>query len=167
MKKISVQMLVQMAFLVALQVVLSRFLSVSTPVAKIGFGFVPVALAAVCFGAPAGFVVGGLADFLGAILFPIGPYFPGFTLTAALIGVVYGVFLHRKFSWQRVILAVLVISVVFSLGMNTVWISVLYGQGFWALIPGRLLQVAVMIPVQVIVILPMRRVAMLMNRVKA
>jgi hypothetical protein len=37
----------------------------------------------------------------GAILFPIGPYFPGFTLSAVLTGVVFGVFLfHRENKWR-------------------------------------------------------------------
>ncbi len=81
------------ALLAALEIVLSRFLSISAWNTKIGFAFVPVALAALLLGPLNAGIVAALADFLGALLFPVGPYFPGFTLTAFLMGLCYGVFL--------------------------------------------------------------------------
>ena len=73
-----------LALLTAMQVVLSRFLSFNTLSLKIGFAFLPVAIGAAVLGPVGGAIVGGLGDFLGAVLFPIGPYFPGFTLTTLL-----------------------------------------------------------------------------------
>ena len=62
-----------MAMLIALEVVLNRFCSVNTQFLKIGFGFVPVVMAAYLYGPlPAG-IVCGLSEFIGANLFPIGP----------------------------------------------------------------------------------------------
>ena len=78
-----------LALLTAMQVVLSRFLSFNTLSLKIGFAFLPVAIGAAVLGPVGGAIVGGLGDFLGAILFPIGPYFPGFTLSCALTGLVF------------------------------------------------------------------------------
>ena len=85
-----------LALLTAIQVVLSRFLSFSTLSLKIGFAFLPVTIGAAVLGPVGGAIVGGLGDFLGAVLFPIGPYFPGFTLTTALSGVAFGVAIYRR-----------------------------------------------------------------------
>jgi len=92
--------LVTLAILVAMEIVLSRFLSISAWNTKIGFSFIPVAVAAMLYGPVAGGMVGALGDFVGAVLFPIGAYFPGFTLTNILVGLTCGLFLrHRKPVW--------------------------------------------------------------------
>ena len=95
--------LVSCAMLIAIEIVLSRFLSISTPIVKIGFDFAPMALAGILFGPWYGCAVGFLADFLGANMFPIGPYWPGFTLVAGLTGFTYGLLLHHKADaqWSR------------------------------------------------------------------
>ena len=85
--------LVTLSILTALEIVLNRFLSINAWNTKIGFSFIPVAVAGMLFGPLGGAVVGALGDLVGAILFPIGAYFPGFTLTAFLTGLVYGLFL--------------------------------------------------------------------------
>ena len=50
-QKISISMLVTLGMLVAIEIVLSRFCSISAWNIKIGFSFVPVAVAAVLYGA--------------------------------------------------------------------------------------------------------------------
>ena len=153
MKKFSFRTVTHMALLIALQIVLSRFLSISTPILRISLGFVPVAIAGMLFGPLSGGLVAATADFLGAILFPIGAYFPGFTLTAFLTGVVYGLFLYQKEkSWFRIVASVLVISLILNLGMNTFWLMVITGKGYLALLPARLMQNIIMIPLQTIVV---------------
>ena len=67
------------AMMIAAEVVLNRFCSIKTAGWNIGFSFVPVVLTALVYGPGMAAVVGGLADFIGAILFPIGVYHPGFT----------------------------------------------------------------------------------------
>lgn len=152
MRKSMVQKLAHVGLLVALEVVLTRFLSINTFSIRIGFGFLPMALAGMLYGPLWGAVTGGLADFLGAILFPTGPYFPGFTLTAMLMGACFGYFLHRGASLGRTVAAVAINRIPLSLGLNTLWISVLYGKAFWALVPGRLFQEIVLMPVQIVTI---------------
>ena len=93
-----------------------------------------------------------LADLLGALLFPIGAYFPGFTLTAFLTGLVFGLFLYGKQSFPRVLGAVLLNQLLLSLLLNTFWISVLYGSPFGPLLVTRLLQCAVLSAVQLALI---------------
>lgn len=149
--RIPVRLMVVVALLTAMQVVISRFLSFAVWNQKIGFGFVPVMLAGMVFGPLAGALVGGLSDFIGAILFPIGPYFPGFTLTAALSGAVFGWALHKKQSFGRVCAAVLFNQLVLGLVVNSFWISVLYGSPYLGLLGSRLIQYAVLVPVEIAV----------------
>lgn len=142
-----------MGVLVAMEILLSRFLSISTWNLKIGFNFVPVALAAMLLGPIKAGIVWALADFLGATLFPIGPYFPGFTLTQFLMGVVFGLFLYKKQSPARITAAVAINQLVLGLLLNTYWISKLYGSPFMPLLITRIWQTAVLVPVQLVMIM--------------
>ncbi len=144
--------LVLMAMMVAANVVLSRFLSISLWNLKIGFAFVPVVLTAMLLGPiPAG-IVGAAADFIGATLFPIGAYFPGFTFTGFLVGVCYGIFLHKKQDIKGIFMAVLLSECIGSILLNTLWISILYGAPFIGLLPARVMQAVGMGIVEVILI---------------
>ena len=152
MPRFTTRTLTLTALLAALEIVLSRFLSISAWNTKIGFAFVPVALAALLLGPLNAGLVAALADFLGALLFPVGPYFPGFTLTAFLMGLCYGLFLYKKQSFARILLAVAIHQFVLSLLFNTLWISLLYGSPFGALLVSRLPQCALLTAVQLVVI---------------
>lgn len=153
MKKDLPKTLVTMALLIALEVILTRFLSINLPIVRIGFGFLPVAVAAILFGplwAGIGYAVG---DILGMLIWPTGAYFPGFTVTAFLVGAAYGIFLNKKtVTWPRLIVTVSVVVLAFSLLLNTVWLSMLYGKAFLGLLPTRILQCVILIPVQVLTI---------------
>lgn len=148
----TVRKLVILAFFVALFVVLERFLSINMWNMRIGFAFVALALAGMLYGPVAGGLVGAVGDILGMLLFPSGPYFPGFTLTAFLTGAVYGLFLHKGFTVKRMLGAVAVNQLVLSLFVQTLWISITYGSPYLALLPVRMTQCLVMIPVQLIVL---------------
>ena len=79
--------IVTTALLIALDVILTRFLSIQTQFLRIGFGFLPVAVAGIAYGPFWGAVTGAVGDILGMIIYPPAEYFPGFTLTALLTGV--------------------------------------------------------------------------------
>lgn len=170
MKNIPVQKLARVALLIALEIVLSRFLSISTPFVKIGFAFVPAAVCAALYGPVWAGAACGMADFLGANLFPIGPYHPGFTLTAALSGVVFGLLLRgdRGGRWRNILLAVGIKGMVLSLALNTLWICQLYPSKYtyFALLPLRAAQCLLEMPVQaaVIRVLKTRRLQELLTR---
>ena len=149
----SLHTLIILSMLTALEIVLNRFLSINAWNLKIGFSFVPVVIAAMLYGPAGGACVAALGDFLGAVLFPIGPFFPGFTFTALLTGLVFGFFLHRKQTPVRTVIAVLINQLGLSFLLNTFWISVLYGAPFYPTLLSRIPQCAILIPVQIIVTL--------------
>ena len=93
-KKTSVRTLTMLALLVAMSIVFSRVLSISTGFVRFNLGSLPVLLAAVVFGPGAGFAVGAVADIIGGVLagYAINPLI---TLGAGAIGLVAG------FAWQK------------------------------------------------------------------
>jgi len=157
MKKFNTKRLVAIGLLTAIHIVLSRFCSINAWNIKIGFSFVPLLVAGYLYGPLPAAVVGGLADFLGAILFPIGPYFPGFTLTCALSGALFGLLLHRRQTVLRIVGAAVVNQFVLGLLVNSFWISVLYGSPYGALLATRVIQSAILAPVEFVVMTAMTR----------
>ena len=162
------------ALLIAAEVVLNRFASINTMGLKIGFAFIPPTLAAIMFGPGMSAAVWGLSDLLGAILFPMGPYHPGFTVCAALMGVISGFLLNPDFAakllkkkkggpvppirnrvriFPNVVVSVLFNCLVLGLTVNTVWISQLYGsRTWWGWFVYRLGEYAILVPVEMILI---------------
>lgn len=152
MKNINTKKLVYLSLFISLEVFLTRFLSIQTPIVRIGFTFIPVALSAIMLGPIFSGISAALADIIGMMLFPSGTYFPGFTVTAFLSGVVYGVFLYKTVNLFRISAAVIIISLFVNLGLDTVWLWLITGKGIAILLPARLIKCTVMIPIQIIVI---------------
>ena len=142
------------AVMTALSVVLNRFVSIHTEGWTIGFAFVPIVAVAIFCGPIPAAIAGGLADFIGAILFPFGPYFPGFTVVGALMGLIYGIFLHRgKLNWYRLLVPALFNNLVLGLLVNTLWVSILYGsRTYWGWFLYRLPEYAILVPMNLIFI---------------
>jgi len=130
----SIKLLVQLAMLVALEIVLNRFLSIRTPIVKIGFAFVPIVICATAHGPIWASLVYIIADVTGTLIEGNVPL-PGLTLSCACIGFVFGIFLFEldrsKLSsakmWTRIVLAVAINQLVFSLVCNSYW---LWSAGF-------------------------------------
>ncbi len=145
--------LVIVGLMIALNIILVRFLSIKTPMVRISFGFLPIAIVGILYGPIWGGIAGAVSDVIGITLMPIGTPFFGFTLTAFLAGVFYGFFLHNKeISYKNVIVAVLPVVVVCDLLLNTYWLQLLYGNAFVAMLPLRLLKIAILAPLQVVTI---------------
>ena len=152
MSKFSTKQLITLSALVAMDVVLTRFLSVNAWNTRIGFGFVPMVLAAMLYGPLSAGIVAALADIIGAILFPTGPYFPGFTFSVFLMGLVFGYFLYKDRSLWRIVISVLITQFVISLFLTTYWIHMLYGAKYVPLLATRVVQSAIISAAQIIVI---------------
>lgn len=147
--KMSVKSISIIGILVAMEIILARF-SIHTWNLKIGFSFIPVVVAAIFYGPVTAGLVGAIGDIMGYILFPVGAYFPGFTLTAFVTGMIFGFFLRKSQSVLNVVLAVLCVQIFVSQFMITYWISFLYGSPYWALFATRIYQTAAMIAVEII-----------------
>lgn len=146
-------MLVNIALLIALEIILTRFLSINTPIVRIGFSFLPVAVTAILYGPFPAAIGAVIADLIGANLFPSGPFFPGFTLNAALTGIIFGLFLHRKeIKIRHIVGASLTITLVITLGLTPLWLNIMYGKAFIPLVISRITQALLLFPIHILTI---------------
>lgn len=137
----------------ALSMVLGIVASIQIgPYIKIGFSGLPNRIVECLFGPVIGCIFGGTMDILKFIAKPDGPFFFGFTFDAMLAGILYGSILYKKpVTISRVFVAELAAKVIVNCGFNTLWISVLYGKGFLAILPMRLLKNVIMLPIDTII----------------
>lgn len=104
--KITTRKLAVSAILLAAYVLLTRVFAFNTPLMKIGLGFAAIALCAMLYALAWAALVSALGDLIGSLAFPTGAYFPGFTLTAAVTGLIFGLCLYkRERSWIHAVLA--------------------------------------------------------------
>lgn len=143
------------AILVALNVVMERFLAYSVWNLTISFSFITVAFAAVFLGIPNAVYVAVLGDIIGALLFPFGTYYPGFTLTNALVAVTTGFFLTKSRNIFSIKFSVLINKICFTMIMNSAWIAMLYKGGIdaiWVVAATRIPSAVAMLFVEIIVL---------------
>ncbi|MBR7132886.1 MAG: folate family ECF transporter S component [Clostridia bacterium] len=159
MQKNSKQFLFKVVFtsvLIALNVILERFLSYSVWNQSISFSFITIAFAASFLGIPYAIAVGGLGDLIGSLLFPFGPYFPGFTLTNVLAALCTGIFLRKNATILKISASVVLNKIFCTLLLNTLWISILYRGGisdFYTVLVPRLPQAVFMGIIEIIVLI--------------
>ncbi len=135
--------------LLALQIVLSSYGVVELGDSlKISLKHLAVAPTAILFGPVAAGIQSGLSDIVGFLIKPTGPYFPGFTLSAALLGLIYGLLLYRteRALWQ-VVLARVLVCVLVNIGLNTLFLTMLYGPSRLATLPLRAAKNLIQLPI--------------------
>ncbi len=133
----------------ALVVVLGMVATISFgPYIRIGFSGIPNRIVEFLFGPVVGCLFGGALDILKYIVNPSGPFFFGFTFNAMLSGVIYGTVLYRKpVSVKRIVLAEFLVKAVVNCALNTLWLSMLYGEAFNVLLPARVIKNVIMLPI--------------------
>ena len=117
----STRNLILMAALIAMQIILARFLSIqASEILRISFESIPVILAGMWLGPLSGAVVALVADILGTVISGYGIWFPPIALGRIMVGVISGLSTKYVFrsdlsstreSW-KVILTVIVAGII-------------------------------------------------------
>lgn len=155
---IPLKKLISISLLVALSIIAKRFLGYNDKIISVSFGFVPIAMAGMLFGPLGGVMAAVISDLIGALLFPTGPFNPGFTLAAALTGLSYGLFLYKQpLSRLRIVLCQLLITLLVNMTLNTLLLVPIVGKGFMAILPLRILKNTLFFPVEVFVLSKMNQ----------
>ncbi|MGX8688855.1 MAG: folate family ECF transporter S component [bacterium] len=124
-----------------------------TQLIELRFQFLPVAMAGLLMGPAVGGMVGALTDILAYLVRPTGPYFPGFTLSSMLTGLIFGLILYKKpLTVTRLLLAQAAETVLVSMLFNSFNLSLLYGNPFPAVFAARFLKCLVMFPVNALLL---------------
>lgn len=159
-----IKKIVLSSMLLAILIIFSRFISIKTDILVISLSFIPIMMSAIWLGYKYSMLIALLGDLIGAILFPFGPYFPGFTLSAAISGAIYGIFLYNKgtqLEYKKLVIRLITSSILVLFGVNifitSFWIHILYGKAYAVIIASRIITQAVMLPVQVITIYTIER----------
>lgn len=136
------------ALLMALNFVLDRFSIQLTLELRVGVGFLTSAMIGALYGPVMAMCAGGLTDILSYLLYPRGgAYFPGFTVTAIVAGLIYGLLLYQKrLSLGRALVTRGLIDLVTNIGLNTLWLSITQGKAMMVLLPARVIKNAILWP---------------------
>lgn len=157
MKKLSnVKVLTVCAMTLAMAVILGFLKIPVTPLIEIRFGSIPLAISASSFGPAIGAVLGAASDILGFIAKPTGTFFPGFTISAACSGLLFGLILYSqkgKVTPVRIIIAEIVHTVVIGIFFNSFNLSLLMHKGFGVVVAQRLVKEIVMCPINCIIMI--------------
>ncbi len=148
--------IVMTSILIALNIVLERFLTFQIESNHYSISVITIVFAVIYLGLPHGIAVAALGDIIGALLFPIGPYFPGFTLTNILTALCIGLFLRNKVNILNTCCAILINKGLGTLILNSIWVSILYKGGidaFPAYMVTRIPQAIIMAVIEIAVII--------------
>lgn len=145
---------------VAISIILSRFFAGDMiigglSVLRISFGHIPIYLSGLFLGPTYGAISGLLADSLGYLIKPVGPYFPGFAINGALTGLIPGIlsgFYREKESWWRLFFIVTIVEIITSILLTPLWLSMLTGKAFIAFLPSNLISRVFLVPIHVTLI---------------
>lgn len=162
MKNFKTKDMVLLALLMALRIILGRYLAIDFGIIRISFGFIVMGFVGYLYGPTVGFGFGMLGDFLGYWGFPQPfPYFPGYTLSAGLSGFFYGLLLYyKKYTDSstknfniRIIVVTTITCILCNVVLGTLWTSIVYGKAFKVLIVPRLLKNVLCVPIESIVLI--------------
>ena len=129
--------LVLCGLMAALAVVLNYTTSIFiTPNIRIGFSGLPNRVVEYLFGPWVGAVFGAALDILKYLLKPDGgAFFFGYTFNVMVAGVIYGSVLYKKpVRLWRILIAEFLVKAIVNCGLNTLWLAVLNGNAFMAIL---------------------------------
>ena len=120
--------------------------------------FIPTAVEAMVVGPGAAIISAVITDFLTGFLSPFGPYFPGYMLSKALGGIIFGLFFYRrKFKFADVLIAKALINYIVNVGLGSLWSSMLYGKAFVFYATTSLIKNTILLPVEALLLYALLR----------
>lgn len=120
---------------------------------EIRFGSLMLAVSGMLLGPAISAVIGALSDIIAFMVKPTGPFFPGFTISAAVSGIIFGFMLHKKeLTIWRIFLAECIHTIVVGFILNSLWLSILYNNAFIAVVSSRAVKELIMLPINTILL---------------
>lgn len=143
--------------LLALRIVIGYFSNLTlaiSPDIKIGFSFLPIAIAGILCGPVASGIIGALGDLFCFILAPMGAYFPGWTINGLLVGLLYGMFLFEcKRFMPSLVICEIVTGVFVEIILGSLWLYIQFSKAFWITAGVRGIKTLIAIPIETALII--------------
>lgn len=167
-----VRSLAAIAMLLALRVVLGIFANATLPLfgntVKISAAFIPTFVTGAMFGPVPAALVGALGDILSFVFAPTGgAYFPGFTVSGMLAGLIYGVVLYgERLSLPRIAVAWAADALFVSSFLSAYWLYVLYAQqpSYMFYLSARVISLAIKCVPEILVLFALSKPVTLLAR---
>lgn len=154
------------ALMIASFIVLDRFLTINTQFLAINLSIVAVMVTALLLGPKYSVIVAALGDLIGAIVFPFGSYFVGFTISSAITGLIFGLFIYQKpnkenklFILKAVISNILVLLLV-NIFLNSCFLHIMYGKALMYYLGLRISTQLVLCPIYIAIIIALKPILM-------
>lgn len=149
--------LVYLSLFIVLEVILTQYLGLTLPTMRFTFTFTVMAVCGYLFGPVKGSLVAVVADLLGMILYPKGPFFIGFTLASAVSGFLFGL-IHNK-SGKSLISSIIIVTILNSILANIIITSlslvVITDLPLEAFMIPRLVKAVVELPLRILILIPL------------
>ena len=128
----STKTIAMLALFIGMKVVVS---SLYIPVGenlRIYFTFFIVAIEAAIFGPTASMLSAAIADIIGVILFPSGPFFIGYTISAICGSLIYSLLLYdTKTTILKLAISKTLVNFIVNVGLGSYWSSILFSKGYY------------------------------------
>ncbi|MFI3212708.1 MAG: folate family ECF transporter S component [Eubacteriales bacterium] len=151
----SVKALAVVALLMALEIVIST-IYIPLPVygtQRIYFSFLVVAFIGMLYGPVVSFWAAFIGDLLGFMIHPQGAFFFGYIITAICGALIFSFFLYRtRITITKIIICKLTINMLVNVCMNSLWDSMILGNGYLPLLIARIPKNLLMLPIEVILL---------------
>lgn len=146
----SIHYIALMAAFIAMKIIVGN---IYIPVAqnlRIGINFVLVAVEASILGPVAGMVSAAVTDLLGFALFPSGPFFAGYTLTAVCGSFIYAMLFYRKrITVLRITIAKVLNNYLVNVLLGSLWSAILYDKAFVVYAATSLIKNTLLLPFEI------------------
>lgn len=150
------RMLTFAALTCALSIVVGALYIVVGDNLRVYFTFFITAVGCAVYGPVMGVLVAAVTDTLNFIMFPSGPYFPGYMLGEMLAALIYGGFLYRKkITVLRLFFSKLLVNYIVNVLLGCLWSKILYGQGYLYYLVKSVIKNTLLLPLEVITLCAM------------
>ena len=168
----SIRCLTVTALLIGVSVALKFVMIMPSETLKISFAFVGLAAIGMLYGPVVAGLAGVVTDVIGFLVKPTGAFSPIFTLVEVAGAVIYGIFLYglnpvkldfssrsaffgglktNGFQVFRIFMAKFCVNLFCNVFLNTLCLTVLYGQAFMVILPARALKNLIMWPIDSVI----------------
>lgn len=134
----------------AVQVILSFFYIPVFDNLRIYFTYFIMMLIAIIFKPGISLMYAFFEDLIAFFIYPTGPFFWGYTLTAVLSMAIYSFFLRKKVDLKRIILAKTFVNLLINVLLGSLWSMILYSKAYLFYLSASIIKNLALLPLEIL-----------------
>ena len=163
-KNVHLRKTVICAVMIAMQIILSRYVGIQTQFVQTSLGFVPIAVTSAVCGPVYGALCAFISDFLGVVIAGTNVYSPLFAINAVLYALFYAFFLYKKErNVKNIVLSVVLQTVIVAIPLTPLWLYIYFNfvletpKAFELMSLQQVVVRLIEIPIKIIILVPVCR----------